>query len=261
MIPCLKNFKMKRVDHMIRYLSGELTREEADEFEKELSRDKKLSADYNQVATAYRLIGEELRKRDEESFKNRLREVMGGSLPGKGVSRKRGTDWKRGTVWYLLVPLAASVAFLVILLTVNRSEEKRLYAFFKPSQDPVILAFSQDSRGASAMAISAYKNGHYQASLDATEELLAEDPENQLILLYNLLSSIELDREEEFLARTGPVNWDNSYSLGRSLTWYTSLALIKSGQKERAVTLLESLQEKPGPYGHDAYKLERMLKK
>ena len=72
---------MKRVDQMIKYLSGDLSREESRAFEKELLQDKELKETFDQVSKAYHLISSQLRRQDEEEFISTLKEVMDRSSP------------------------------------------------------------------------------------------------------------------------------------------------------------------------------------
>jgi len=59
---------MSYVDHIIKYLSGELSQEEASTFEKELESDAALKREFEEQSAAYRLIRDQLHKRDEKLF-------------------------------------------------------------------------------------------------------------------------------------------------------------------------------------------------
>jgi predicted Zn-dependent protease len=134
-------------------------------------------------------------------------------------------------------------------------------AFFNPAEDPVILAYNQETRGDSDSAIALFSHGQFEASLEKTSELLLEDPGNQLALLFHLLAAMELNVEAGVLARVEAVELDTRHALGQSLTWYQALAMVKTGLTEEAAALLEGLLSQPGPYESDAHKLQKMLKK
>jgi hypothetical protein len=90
---------------------------------------------------------------------------------------------------------------------------------------------------------------------------VTEESENKLFRLYYLLSSMELDRQQEVLEHVGlehPVGLD---PLDQSLSWYSALALIKSDRREAALEKLHPLTEQQGPYQNDAIKLEKVLLK
>ena len=239
---------------MIKYLSGDLNQEESRALEQEIAQDKELSDAFNQVSAAYGLIGDQLRQRDEAAFRTKLREVMDHSSPGGAPVIKN-----RRSRWIFLVPLAASVAILVVLYIMNRGPERIYQVFFNPSEDPVILAFNQETRGDSESAISLFSQGQYEASMERTSEMLLQDPGNQLTLLFHLLAAMELNVEADVLNLVEAAEIDTGFALGRSLTWYQALAMVKSGRTMEASRLITVLTEQPGPYQSDAHKLQKML--
>ena len=97
--------------------------------------------------------------------------------------------------------------------------------------------------------------------MDKMSELLEQDPENRLTLLFYLLASMELDMQEAVLDRVLTLAIDTEQRLGQSLNWYTTLALVKSGRLEKASTQILTLTEQPGPYQTDARRLQKMLLK
>jgi len=194
---------------MIKYLSGDLNREESRAFEQELAQDKQLSETFGQVSAAYKLIEDQLRNRDEAAFRRKLREVMDHSSPGgtPGIKNRRSR-------WTIFVPLAASVAILVVLYIMNRGPERTYQAFFNPSEDPVILAFNQEVRGDSESAISLFSQGQYEASMERTSEMLLQDPGNQLTLLFHLLAAKELNVEADVLNLGEAAEVETGHALG-----------------------------------------------
>jgi len=247
---------MKRVDQIIRYLSGELTPEESRAFERELPVNEELREEYDLVSAAYRLIGDELRRRDEEAFRSKLREVMDRGMP----PAERGSG-KRKSWWYLLIPAAASVAVVLAITILNRGNDKIYEAFFDPARDPVILALNQETRGDSGSALAIYCQGNYQAAMEKAASALSQDPSDRLALLIRLLAALELNLEQEALVQVEAAGTGAEDLLGQSLTWYHALALVKSGQSMEASALLGPLLEHPGPYYPDAHKLQKMLLK
>ncbi len=67
---------MNNVDLIIKYLSGEMKQDETRSFEKDLSSNPVLKEEYEDVSAAFQLIREQLQKRDEDSFRANLLEVM-----------------------------------------------------------------------------------------------------------------------------------------------------------------------------------------
>lgn len=233
-----------------------MSQEEVRSFEKDLASDPVLKEEFEEVSAAYRLIRDQLRQRDEEAFRSKLLEVM--EKPTLKIRHNRAGSWPR---WYFLLPLAGSVAILLAVFLMNQRGDRILSRFFEPDKDPVILAFNQGTRGDSEPGIMLYHEGHYQESMDKMSELLEQDPENRLTLLFYLLASMELDMQEAVLDRVLTLASDTEQRLGQSLNWYTTLALVKSGRLEEASTQILTLTEQPGPYQTDARRLQKMLLK
>lgn len=233
-----------------------MSQEEVRSFEKDLASDPVLKEEFEEVSAAYRLIRDQLRQRDEEAFRAKLMEVM--EKPALKIQDRSYRHWPR---WYFLLPLAGSVAILLAVFLMNQRGDRILSRFFEPDKDPVILAFNQGTRGDSEPGIMLYHDGHYQESMDKMSELLEQDPENHLTLLFYLLASMELDLQEAVLGRVLTLAIDTEQRLGQSLNWYTTLALVKSGRLEEASTQILTLTEQPGPYQTDARRLQKMLLK
>ena len=247
---------MNNVDLFIKYLSGDMTREEVGSFEKDLASNPVLKEEYDEVSAAYQLIKTQLRKRDEDSFRVKLQEVM--EKPFPRTQEKSTRHWSR---WYFLLPLAGSLAILLAVFLINKGPERILSRFFDPQKDPVLLAYNQGTRGDSESGIMLYQVGHYRESLDKLNQLLVQDPQNQVAMLFYLLASMELDLHEEAVNKIQPLRTNTEDPLGQSLTWYTALALVKSNRMEEAAMLLHPLTEQAGPYQADAGRLQKMLLK
>jgi len=247
---------MKHVDLIIKYLSGEMNQEEARSFEKDLASNSLLQEEYEEVSDACRLIKAQLRKRDEDAFRAKLREVM-----NKPSGRFENSVRRQRPRWHFILPLAGSLAILMTVYLVNRGADRLFSHFFNPGKDPVILAFNQETRGEVETGIFLYNRGYYRESIQKTSELISQNPDNQLALLYYLLASLEVDLEEDAINTVYAVHIDSDHQLGQSLTWYTSLALIKSGRREEAAEHLHPLIQYPGPYKAKARRLKKMLLK
>lgn len=247
---------MNNVDLIIKYLSGEMNQEEAGSFEQEVVSDPALKEEYEAVSAAFQLIRDQLRQRDEDSFRAKLLEVM-----GKPASRGSQSRFLTGTRWYLLLPVAACLAILLALFLWNPGPDRILSRYFEPALDPVILAFQQGTRGTSQEGISLYHKGLYREAMEKSTEILDREPGNQLASLYLLLASMEIDRQEEVLEQILALDLDPAQQLGRSLRWYASLALVKSNRPKEAQLLLQPLAEQQGSYQNGAKRLLKVLLK
>ncbi len=247
---------MSYVDLIIKYLSGDLSPEEAATFEKELESDPELKEAFEQHRAAMELIRDQLQKRDEKAFRAKLQEAMKQDIPADGSRKPLYRIW-----WFIPPAVACILAILLILLPLSPGDEKVLSSYFHPAEDPVLLAFNQETRGVSEPGIIQYRLGNYQLSMELLSARISLEKDNKLILLYYLLSAIELDMQQEIfhmIPEEYPANMD---LLDQSIGWYTSLALIKSGKREAALEKLHPLTKQEGPYHSDAIKLEKVLLK
>jgi|GEM_PF-1544496 len=249
---------MKYVDRIIRYLSGELSEDDTRSFQHELGENSVLRDEYEQVSAAYRLIGDQLQKEDLDHFRSRLREVLEKPVNDRKAEKRIRIRKKD---WLFLVPLAASLAVLIALWYSGRKEDRIFSKFYRPEADPVVLACSQDPRGEAEMGIVLYNQEQYMRSRSIMKELLRENPENQLALLYFLLTSIELDLEKEAVGAAEEAFIVTDHPLGQSLAWYTGMAYVKNGQYEDAVAVLAPMQDQSGPYGPKAKRLIKLLQR
>ena len=247
---------MSNVDLFITYLSGELNHEEAAELERKLAFDAGLKKEFDEVSRAYNLLRDQLRKRDEHAFRSRLLEVMERSDPVREI---KGPF--RRSLWYFLLPVAAVLAVLLVVMVTHGDRDRILSRFYHPDRDPVLLAFNQVTRGESERGVAYFREGRFKECMDETKQQLEVDPDNQLALLYYLLASIEMEMEELGLHQYARAAVDADHQLGQSVIWYSSLAMIKAGRGSEAADNLEFLLVLPGPYHSDAIRLQKVLLK
>jgi tetratricopeptide (TPR) repeat protein len=248
---------MSYVDLIIKYLSGDLSQDEATSFEKEMVLNDELRRTFEEYSAAYNLIRDQLQERDEKLFRKRLEEAM--NHEARGPEHKTGWLKRR---WYIPVAAACSLLFILIfLLERPMGNERVLSRFYDPGRDPVLLALNQDTRGESDPGILQYYMGNYQESMDTLSHRIAIRDVDKKVLLYYLLSAIELDRQDEAVKMMMVENSDGMDLTDQAITWYTTLALLKSGQREAAFAKLHPLTQQPGPYRSDAIKLEKVLLK
>ncbi len=247
---------MSYVDLIIKYLSGDLSREEAISFEKELESNDALKEAFEAQSAAFGLIRDQLQKRDQQAFRAKLQEAMSNNA-SLSASRKAGLrSW-----WYLPSAVACSLAILFIIL-MNHPENARVFSrYHRPTKDPVVLALYQDTRGISEPGIIQYQQGNYVKAMELLSIRITEESDSKISLLYYLLSAMELDREQEVLELIRLEHSPPVSLIDQCISWYSTMALIKSDRREAALEKLHSLTEHEGPYQNDAIKLEKVLLK
>ena len=238
---------MSYVDLIIRYLSGDLSSNESRAFEKELESNAELKAAFEEQSVAYRLIRDQLQKRDQEDFESKLAEAM---------KTRKQRAW-----WYIPPAVACILAIVLILLPAQPGNSRLIGRFHHPARDPLVLVYYQDTRGKNENGIRQYQQGNYQVAMDLLSERLSEEQDNKLILLYYLLSSMELDRQQEVLEMISLEDASGPDLLDQSISWYLALAFIKSDRRDEALRVLHPLSQLEGYYQSDAIKLEKLLLK
>jgi len=247
---------MSYVDLIIKYLSGDLSLEESAAFEKELESRPELKEAYEQHRAAYELIRDQLKKRDDKAFKEKLLEAMSHDAPALDSPKARSRIW-----WYIPPAAACILVMMLILLPLRPGNDKIMSRFFNPAEDPVLLAYNQDTRGKTESGLVQYRKGNYETAMELLSLQFRQDTGNKLILLYYLLAAMELDRQQEVLALIPEKETGRMDVLEQSITWYTSLALIKSDRRKEAGDKLHPLTDQKGPYQSEALKLEKVLLK
>lgn len=247
---------MSYLDKIVLYLSGDLSKDDASSLKQEMESNEELKQEYERVSAAFGLIKDQLQKRGEAEFRNELLKVMeADSARGKKAFLGRRLPW--------LLPLAAAcfAVALVIFLSGGNSSEKLLAKYFDPDGDPIIAGYMQESRGENEMGIYYYRTGHYHEAFKAMMEQANQESANTLDLLYLLLASMEIDREEEIIDLVISGMTENAWLPDQALRWYSSLALLKLEREEESLLLLSKLSLESGPYQTSAEKLEKNLLK
>lgn len=247
---------MNNVDLFIKYLSGEMNLDEAGSFEEKLASDPRFKEQFEEVSAAYNLIRDQLRKRDLDDFTRTLLDVMEKSEGKQAAPRRRFRSW-----WYLPLALAGSLAILLTVFRINPDGNRVFSRYYQPGEDPVLLAYSQSTRGPAESGILYFQLGQYAKTVEVMSELIAKDTVNQLALLYYLLASIETGMQDQAIEKLAPMDLRIDHQLGQALYWYRALALIKINRYEEANLFLLALIQQPGPYQSKARSLQKNLLK
>jgi hypothetical protein len=247
---------MNNVDHIIKYLSGDMNQDEAGLFEEKLASDHVFKEQYEDVSAAYNLISDQLQKRDLDDFTKTLLEVMEKSGYKQALSNRRFRSW-----WYIPLALAGSIAILLTVIRYNPDGNRMFSRYYQPGEDPVLLAYNQSTRGPTESGILYFQQGQYAKTVEVMSELIEKDTTNQLALLYYLLASIETGMEDLAIEKLAPLDLKTDHHLGQSLYWYRALALIKLDRFEEANLFLLALIQQQGPYLSMARSLQKNLLK
>jgi len=247
---------MNYVDPILRYLSGEFSPEEAKAFRQSMNSNEELKQEFIEISKAYELIREKLVERDTRAFREKLQASMEREIQLSLSPQGRNRRW-----WLSLAALAATLAIVLSIWLKPSGKERLLSRFYTPDQDPVVLALQQDTRGIREEGILYYRNERYREAMISLEPLVREKSGNEQILLFYLLSVMELDKEEEIIEFLLSWEFQAMNLTDQALRWYASLALLKTDRLEESRAMLRALKLEPGPYQSDAENLLKLLLK
>ncbi len=247
---------MNYVDPILKYLSGELSQDEENSFREDLASKADLKKEFEEVSAAYGFIRDQLVERDELAFKQKLLEAMDREIQPPFIPPSRNRTW-----WLSLVALAASLAIVWLVFQSPSEEERLISKYYSPDQDPVILAFNQDTRGEQEEGIQYYRNEQYREAMQTLDALISETTDNKVYPLFYLLSALELDKEGEVIELILKLELEQALLPDQAISWYATLALIKLDRLEEARSVLAPLSKETGPYRSDAENLLKHLLK
>ena len=169
---------MSYVDLIIKYLSGDLSREESRAFEKELESNAELKTAFEEHSAAFELIRNQLQRRDQEVFKAKLKEAMSETIP-LTVPSKPGRR-----LWYIPPAIACFLALILIIFLSQPGNERVLARYHHPEKDPLVLSYYQQTRGETEPGITQYRLGNHEKAMGLLSQRVYQEKDNKLILLY-----------------------------------------------------------------------------
>jgi hypothetical protein len=164
----------------------------------------------------------------------------------------------------LIMPMAAlgtMAAVLLVLLLVFAPQRHAFERFYDPGQDPFLGALSTATRAADTSLFALYQQQEMEALYLKSLQRLKQAPPSLELSLLHLIASLETGHEAEALEILPPCDPTSEEPLVRALCWYRALALLKSGNEEMAIGVLEALRKGTGAYAEPADKLLEGLTK
>lgn len=231
---------MADLDHIEKYLRGELTEEEISDFEALMENDAALK---EQVAQHRQLL-----KGLEIGFNTELKELL-----IEEESKIKNTPIQKPSrikSLYPLMGIAAAVALLIIAFFSLRDDAfnpEELYAqYYKVYPNVEAPVSRSESNKKNPFAF--YEAGDYATALANFTEMQASDPKNPALLFYSGMCQLELGQPESAVEFFNQVSNLSSKKYARPAFWYESLAYLKLGKIKNAKNLLEQLSQ-----GEDVY--------
>ncbi|MBT1697308.1 tetratricopeptide repeat protein [Fulvivirgaceae bacterium PWU4] len=232
-----------------RYLAGELSAEETQDFEGRISTD----TAFAEKVLLYRSVTENLRSKfsgEEEEARLRARLAA--------IAQAELREEKQAKVvslrWYHWAAAASILLIAVVWFYTGKSAlpEYTEYA----SHGPLALA----ERGTDSLlqqAEEAFNTKQYTQAIRYLNQLLETDPDNRELQLYKGVALLETDRISEAEAIFSAIrNSDTAYK--HKATWYLALSALKQKDYDKCRALLEQIPKESEDYAKAREILRRL---
>ncbi len=131
------------------------------------------------------------------------------------------------------------------------SVEERIYLTYFEDFPNIVDPVQRDTPGQSEGFI-AYQNGQYQEALEIFSEMEQEDPTAIYTTFYKGICAMHLEDWSLAIQAFEKVRSAGDQRFVEAATWYVSLAYLRSGNRDRATLILESITEAPGNFRTEA---------
>ncbi len=237
-------------NHILDYLSGDLSRAEKKQFcgamatSSELAKEMRLQQEL--------LFAIDQGDDDTVDFRSQIRGI-GQEINLERSSRQPSIYWMAAAVVTLL--LGASIAWHVMFKVPVIPGTQLFAMYFEP------YSIEETERGVSNIpvneAIVKYKEGAYGSALEALDNLKADYPEASgffSALCYIETGNFEKARQELETAKESVVFY-SSY-----IDWYLALVFVKTEKLDEAQSLLAQIKKSGSPFADEAAELLAKIK-
>jgi len=228
---------MERDTLLEKYMLGELSKEERQEFDTLLENDPEFKEEFEFQTDVKRAVTAE----EDEDFMKMLSDFDAEAIDEKPRTKTFPTKW-------LVAASIALLAAFTYFFTSNHSiSTQELYAQnFEPYRNVVHpIVRGEEGADLKSKAFSAYQTGDYEKALTLLTELSATDKE-PYNLFYRANALIQLNRAEKAI----PLLQEHiglKDELSEKSTWYLAMAYLQLDDKENAKKMLK-LVVKEGAY-------------
>lgn len=228
---------MDKYSYIEKYFENTLTPEEAADFEKELAEDKELATAFayeKNVKHAIILNERTALKRQLQSFE----------------PRKKSFKWMY--VAASIVVLLGACTWTMFFNSNCDSLYDQYYQTYPNTVAPTVRG--ENDLGIKSEAFFAYDSGDYQKSAQLFTTIYNTD-RHDYALFYKGLSLMELKKYKEAITAFDQHDYTKNNAFAPFFKWYSALSYLKLGQKEKAISTLETLTKTDNPQKEAASKL------
>jgi tetratricopeptide (TPR) repeat protein len=249
--------KDKDLQKMIRYLEGEMGKEEKDLFEQEiisvqsLSKLKCLMEEIDETVSDSRMFDLVNKLKETQELYNA---VIGATYV---VAKERRTyvNWKHIA--------AAGITLLLVISTVvinfSRSSNDRIFASYYVQYKGNLEDRSSGHVNPMIYGVQQYDKGNYSEAIAQFSKIIKTDGSNTAAHFFSGISSIELRSYERAIANLSYVIDKNDIAYSNHARWYLALCYLETNQTNLAAVLLDVLANNDNEYKTKALDLLKKI--
>jgi tetratricopeptide (TPR) repeat protein len=239
----------KDIERIADYLGGTLSQEERNAVDQRLASDTAFRELFNET----KLLATGIKMQGRQGVKKQLVDLEQ-TLPAIEIKKGRTMlPWISGVAAALLI-------FFLVYMLADRSDPKELFeAYYSPYPNiamPVVRGEDQDS-SARARAFIAYEQQDYLNAIAAFEALEHRSDEDKFYLGNSYLAAGEARHAIDVWLTLSP----SASRYADQTLWYLSLAHLKLGESDEAITSLNKLLTHESSYTPRAKELLEQLHK
>jgi tetratricopeptide (TPR) repeat protein len=236
-----------------RYLDGELSQNELNNFEAQLKIDEELQA----VIELHKEVDMAISQSDVIELREQL-----GAIAEKHKEQENATP-KRSIRRFAWLAAASVAALLVVTVFLNQQPQNNSQLFqdnYTAWSGPDNVRAASDMQDAAiSEAIELYKDENYQEALSKFNLILNDSPDNNMIRLYASISQIESGKLDEAENNLNVIIDSKDIFYTEHAQWYLALASISKGNMKNAKAILQNIISENTSYSEDASELLKAL--
>jgi hypothetical protein len=239
-------------------LSGELTGEELEAFDKELQDDPELNAEFE--------LHQEIDEAIQESEVIELRKKL--DLVHDLTQNKKQPGLLRTILRHKLSRIAAASFVVLLIITSlslyllrpdgNLSNDSLFKIYYQP--DAALLIRGTDSQNATLIqAFQLYENKEYSTALELFAKVLHTDEDNIPVHFYSGISNIELGQYRNALHPFNFIMEHKQNLYVERAEWYAALCYLKLNENESARDLFQKISHSKSSYKDKAQEILKSI--
>lgn len=236
-----------------RYLRREMGEEERWLFEQELEKDPLLKEEL--------ALDQDIRKGIEVFFSRELKASL--QRAEEEIRNKKVTGYCHSRRIFLWAS-AMAASFLIIILagyfiTSRKPDLQELYlSYYQPYPNIVApIERSKEGEGETSRAFRLYEKGHYEEAIAVFEKALLtkEEKERAALNFYFALSLLKTGEEEKAIGLLNQLKTEGGNRFTEPSFWYLGLAYLKKRDKNNALQVFEQIAHSSSAYRYKAMEI------